>query len=247
MKLTIGNLGTVDTGPYTPQALSLFSRMTTPPTTPRKVAINDLIVALIADGIWTLLDALYVFAAADSQAALLNWVAGNAAGTIGGPGFTADQGFDGNTGGYVQGITTTIGGVNNVHFGVWMNTIPNSANQAFSLNGNTLTGSLYPNVAGTGAIRLAVVSAPYTYAAQSGYIAATRSVGTDFTVRVGSANTSFTSASGGFSSGPPTNILADSVGNPYPGQMALAHYGPALTPTQLAQAETAFQAYIAAL
>lgn len=83
---------------FTPAANVLFAAMTTPPTQARKILINNLIVSLQNAGVWTLLDALYLLAAADSQAATLNWVA-PATFTLtptGSPTFTTDRGFTGN-------------------------------------------------------------------------------------------------------------------------------------------------------
>jgi hypothetical protein len=83
-------------GPYEPEALTLFARFTTPPTTSRKVLINNLIVALLNAGIWTKLDAFYMLAAADSQAARQNWVADQYNLTaVASPTFTADRHFQG--------------------------------------------------------------------------------------------------------------------------------------------------------
>lgn len=82
---------------YCAEALALFARMTTPPTTTRKDEINTLIVGLKTAGIWSKMDAMYVLAAADEQAALLNWVADtNNATAENSPSFVADSGFAGN-------------------------------------------------------------------------------------------------------------------------------------------------------
>lgn len=82
---------------YDEAAQAVFGRFTTPPTEARKRQINALIVALKAAGIWLKLDALYVMAAADAQAALLNWVASQYDLTaVNSPTFAADQGFTGN-------------------------------------------------------------------------------------------------------------------------------------------------------
>jgi hypothetical protein len=58
---------------WAPESNTLFARMTTPPTETRKGLIDAVIVSLKTNGIWTKLDALYMFAAADAQASLLNW------------------------------------------------------------------------------------------------------------------------------------------------------------------------------
>lgn len=82
---------------YDPDASALFARFTTPPTDARKTLINNLIVSLKAAGVWAKLDALYVMAAADSQAARRNWVADQYNLTAANsPTFTTDRGYAGN-------------------------------------------------------------------------------------------------------------------------------------------------------
>lgn len=79
---------------YETEASALFARMTTPPTAARKTAVNDMIVALKAAGVWSNLEVLQVYSAADSQAALLNWVSTSYNATaVSSPTFTADRGF----------------------------------------------------------------------------------------------------------------------------------------------------------
>lgn len=81
---------------FDPAATSLFSRFTTPPTPARRLAINNLVVALKAAGVWQKCDAFYVLAAADSQAAARNWIADQYNITLGGtPTFAADRGYTG--------------------------------------------------------------------------------------------------------------------------------------------------------
>lgn len=72
---------------------SLVARFTTPPTYSRKVTINELIRVLKLSGAWSVMDALYVLAAADSQASRLNWIAAAYdLTTAAAPTFTADRG-----------------------------------------------------------------------------------------------------------------------------------------------------------
>jgi hypothetical protein len=92
---------------YDAAAQTIFNAFTTPPSTTRKGHINTLVLALKAANIWTTLDALYVMAAADSQAAKINW---KQPGTynlteVNSPTFTADQGFTGDNSGvkYLSG------------------------------------------------------------------------------------------------------------------------------------------------
>lgn len=84
-------------GSYETEALALFARFTTPPTDARKGLINSLIKALKAAGVWTKLDALYMLAAADEQAARRNWIQDlyNAT-AVAAPTFTIDRGYQGN-------------------------------------------------------------------------------------------------------------------------------------------------------
>lgn len=83
-------------GGYSTEALALFARFTTPPDATRKTLINNLIVALKAAGVWSKLDALYLTAAADSQAARRNWIADAFNLTaVSSPTFVADRGYTG--------------------------------------------------------------------------------------------------------------------------------------------------------
>ena len=79
------------------QTSALVAAITVEPTRLRTFLVDDLVTALIGAGVWDKLDGLYLFAAADSQAALLNWInpASTAASAVNSPTFTADQGFTG--------------------------------------------------------------------------------------------------------------------------------------------------------
>lgn len=56
-----------------PETLELLARIDLEPDDERKVAIDDVIIALKAANIWNLLDIFYMFPANDIQAGLLNW------------------------------------------------------------------------------------------------------------------------------------------------------------------------------
>jgi hypothetical protein len=60
---------------------------------PRQTIVNNLIVGLKADGIFTKLDRLWLHAAENSQSALTDLIADQAATPSGSPTFTADQGY----------------------------------------------------------------------------------------------------------------------------------------------------------
>jgi hypothetical protein len=112
---------------FSSDVLNIFAAFTTPPTAARKTAISDYVEALKTAGVWDILDVLYVFAAADSQAALINWKSpGTFDATItGAPTFTADQGFDivgasayVNAGGYNPSTAGGNWALNSAHMGL---------------------------------------------------------------------------------------------------------------------------------
>lgn len=84
------------------ETTALIARFPTAPTSGRTVTINNLIAslktgAISGSNIWNKLDALYIFAASDAEAARLNWIANTRNCTRVQPttaiGFTADSGF----------------------------------------------------------------------------------------------------------------------------------------------------------
>jgi hypothetical protein len=123
----MGHLGALGTPGYTAAANALFAAMTTPPTTARKRIINNLIVALQSAGVWSKFDLFYVMAAADSQAARLNWVSPSTftISAVNSPTFTADRGFNGdgassflNTN-YVPSSNAVLYAQNSAHLSGW--------------------------------------------------------------------------------------------------------------------------------
>lgn len=83
---------------FSSEALALFSAMTVQPSANSKIAINNLINALIVNNIWSNLDFFYVTAAHDSQAACLNWKNPSTftLTPTNSPTFTTNKGFAGN-------------------------------------------------------------------------------------------------------------------------------------------------------
>lgn len=94
---TLGALGSAGVS-YDSDAQAIFAAFTTPPDAARKALINAYVAGLKADGVWAVLDVLYVMAAADSQAATINWRAPASFALVGvnSPGFTTDRGYTGN-------------------------------------------------------------------------------------------------------------------------------------------------------
>jgi len=130
---------------YEAESLAIFAAFTTSPDDTRKGHINTCVAALKTAGVWAKIDFLHVYAAANSQAALINWKnPGTFDGTaVSAPTFTTDRGFTGD--GSADYIDTaynpsTAGGSftqNSAHFSCWNRT--NSAQGGFmmgQLSGN---------------------------------------------------------------------------------------------------------------
>ncbi|PTQ13717.1 hypothetical protein CLG96_00075 [Sphingomonas oleivorans] len=82
---------------YLPETQALLTRMTVQPTVQRAKLYDDLIRLLKSASVWAKLDALWLFAAHDTQAALLN-LKGSSYGSVpvNSPAFTIDRGYQGN-------------------------------------------------------------------------------------------------------------------------------------------------------
>ena len=83
---------------YSAEASAIFAAFTTPPTAARKAQIEACVSYLKNAGVWARLDVLYLLAAANSQAARINW---KTPGTftlteVNSPTFGVDQGYTGN-------------------------------------------------------------------------------------------------------------------------------------------------------
>lgn len=96
---------------YDPDAAAYFAAMSVQPDDARKSLINDLIVGLKADGVWSKTRLLYLRALGTQQAALLNakTPGTNDCTIVGTVTFTADRGFrgDGSTGYLNTGFNPT--------------------------------------------------------------------------------------------------------------------------------------------
>lgn len=116
------------------ETTALLARMSVQPDATRQGHINDLIAGLKSDGIWSKLGSLYVYAAHDSQAALLNWIRNQAA-INNGCMFTTDRGFTSQAPtGWIDwnetfdAINDAAGGgtVNAQSYGCWCNASPDT-------------------------------------------------------------------------------------------------------------------------
>lgn len=168
---------------YSAEAEALFARFTVPPDTTRKNNIDALIVTLIAAGIWTKLDVLYVTAAADAQAGQRNWKADafNLS-EVNSPTFTADRGYASNgTTSYLDlAWDITNNGVNytqnSASYGVWCNDNIANSNSVFGFstaNNTRITPRVATDNFGYRINQVAIVQAANT--SSIGLFVATRS------------------------------------------------------------------------
>jgi hypothetical protein len=131
---------------------AIVAAMTTPPDAARELLIEGLVGDLKTAGIWDKLDCLYVMAAADAQAAGLNWInpAAFALSPQSSPTFTADSGYagDGSTSYLNSGWDPDTDGVNfagaDMHVFAKCAVGPSGATQCLV---GTLDGSIVSQVA----------------------------------------------------------------------------------------------------
>ncbi len=121
---------------------AVATAFTTPPSAARKTLINNTVGALISAGIWQLCDLIYFLAAADSQAATINWKtpASNVLALNNSPTFNADRGFTGDgismtlTAAYTNSLYTQ----NSCHISSFgLNTSANGTSSDFSITNVT--------------------------------------------------------------------------------------------------------------
>lgn len=243
---------------FDPDALAIFSAFTSPPTTFRKIQINNCVRALKLGGVWALLDCLYMIAAADAQAASVNWraPASFAINASGGVGFVADRGTtgDGTTGFLDSNFNPTTAPTpqftqNSAHMGFWSRTNLNNAaatsyeignsNSYMARNGadSTIVGN--PNNGGTLTIASGtplpghVAYSRTAAAAWKGYVnGAGANTGVDASAAPSNANLYINRVNGvGFGVN----------------QIAAAHWGSQLNDAQALACYQALQAYMSAV
>jgi hypothetical protein len=128
---------------YETESEAIFAAFTTPPDDTRKGHINSLVAELKAASAWDDFVFLYVHAAADSQAAKINWKnPGSLTATeVNSPSFTTDRGFTGNgTSSYLSsGYNLSSGGgvytQNSAHMGSYAITNVDGTRVDISING----------------------------------------------------------------------------------------------------------------
>ncbi|KAA0971071.1 hypothetical protein FPY71_11540 [Aureimonas fodinaquatilis] len=139
-----------------PDAMALIARMSVEPNASRKLLISNLIKALKAGGVWSKLDAFYVLASHDAQAARLNWVSGLLGlSLVASPVFTVDRGYKGDGVSAYLAIASPL--ADSVKFqltdasaGLWAQEVVNTANKVAMAGGASAYTNIYPlNTAGT--------------------------------------------------------------------------------------------------
>lgn len=166
----MGGIATARAGIFNPvagysytnaEAATLVAAMSSAPDDTRKGVIDTCIGAIKTAGVWTKLDCLWILAAHDSQAALLDWKNLSDATAVNSPTFTTDRGFtgDGSTSYINTNFTPSTDGVNYTQnsacMGAYLNagtdtavSGPNSI--GFSSNSNTRQSRIEPWRSATG-------------------------------------------------------------------------------------------------
>ncbi|WP_342446987.1 DUF2793 domain-containing protein [Azorhizobium doebereinerae] len=247
-----------------PEAEALVARMASPPPTSRRWLIDRLVGALVAAGVWQKLDALYLLAAADGQAARLNWIAPAYGLTeVNSPGFAADRGYasDGAASylrtGFVPGAATQFQ-TDAASLGVWV--------QENGRRGLAMGVLLPPTYHGSHIARYAAADGgycaltvtetgitavgTYTNFLDTGFYAAVRSgPAAQARYKNGVVLESATATSTA-SSGLEFYLLGTNLGGPLinsTGRLAAAFMGGSLTPAQMAAFDAALRAYLSAI
>lgn len=124
---------------YDVDAAAYFAAMSVQPDATRKNLINDLIVGLKTDGVWSLISWLSLLASHDDQSARLNAKdPAKLLSVVSTPTFTTDRGYAGNgsENRYLDsGEALDAAGIfslNSAHVGVWVNTAGSSTSRFFA-------------------------------------------------------------------------------------------------------------------
>lgn len=144
---------------FDPSSRAVFAAMTSPPTAGRKRLIDRTIRRLKAAGLWSQIDCMYVMAAADSQAALVDWMKPSRTATpVNSPTFTADRGYAGDaatsylTSGYIPNIDKVAVSLNSIQIGVYTRSVHGGnarINGGLGTGSNALNVSVFSSTGGT--------------------------------------------------------------------------------------------------
>lgn len=242
---------------------AVVAAFTTPPTTPRRALICNTVNSLKSAGLWDTYDAIYVAAAADSQAATVNW---KQPGTytlslVSAPAFTADRGFAGNgSSSYMDSTFTASTAItpqfvqNSAHVSAWSLTVGGAIAGSARIIGsaaNTTNRVVFsPRNDATNAVGLinATASSVYTNTLSDGFFNITRTSSTAVSIYRNAVSAISASVA---STGVPTSSIAfdrDSNGatnGTY--QLAIMTIGSGHTQQNQTDAYTTFLNYLQAV
>jgi hypothetical protein len=231
----------------------IAAAFTTPPSAGRKTLIQNCVTSLMQGGVWDKLDALYAFAAADSQAAKINW---KAPGTfncteVNAPAFAADLGFTGGAGKYLDSgfnpssAPTPKYVLNDATVFGWS---LSSAGQTPAMLGTVASAviAIYPKELGTGNVFVRINCGNINTAVTTtalGLTAATRTGATATAVYRDGASI-HTSATASTGTGAVVITFLHSDGAYWLGQMAAAGIGGGLNSTEQLALYNALRTYL---
>ncbi|MBN9018713.1 MAG: hypothetical protein J0H11_14970 [Rhizobiales bacterium] len=261
MSMSIGlgiGIGKRRGGSSLPETRALVARMTTKPVAARAGLIDNLIKALKAAGVWSQLDALYVMAAADAQAAKLNWITGTYDLTaVSAPTFTVDRGYAGD--GAASYLDTGFNPItapspkftqNSGSLILWSRTnLPNGADNSgdFGRENSRIGRFLSTSGMAMGRINMASTLNSMAAGAYPGMISWSRTGSAAWTsYAAGVAVNSGTEASAALTNGT-LRICSWTAGSFGVNQLAAAAIGASLNGTQHAAVKAALQTYLTAI
>lgn len=244
------------------EAAAVVARFTTQPDTARKALIDNLVGALKTAGVWSKLDALYILAAHDAQAARRNWIADTYNLTVANaPTFTTDRGYTGDgasarlDSGFVPGVAAGQWALNSASLFSYANT--NVAENAGDIgsSGSTSVGVVQGrraagqadgdiNNAQSAALRTAVATAiGLTTVSRTG--ASANKLYRGASVLASSATATVAVPTGGANSA--VSILAHTGVSFSTKRIAVGGWGAGLSDTEVADLNTALGTYLTAV
>ncbi len=239
---------------YSAEAQALFARFGADPGETRRGLIDTAIVALKAAGVWAKLDALWLFAAHDDQAAKLNWVqAAFDATAVNAPSFTTDRGYagDGTSAHLDTGFNDLTGSAlwsqDAMCAGVWVSQWSGSSNCPLGVAG--ATANLRIGASGANIVTRIHSTTSFNPAftnASPGHLVVTRDGATSS--RALRNGTSVTTSAAASTASVNANVVIGRANSSYTtDRVAAAHLGGFLTTTEVAALYAALHDYHGAL
>lgn len=251
---TLADYGKAPAIVFEAETTALLARMSVAPDSTRQGRINALVKSLKDAGVWAKLDALYLLAAHDAQAAQRNWKqdAFNLT-PVNSPAFTADRGYQGNgTSSFLESAFNPVaaGNVyaqNSAHLGLWCD---GAITAGFSL-GN-LGASMNPRTNANGSVQ-ARLNAGVTTTFADGTSGAfkhfmlTRDNAADFAFWADSAKRATAPQVSAAPASSTFGVGARNIGASWQydfRRMAAAHWGAGLTDVEVAALYSALNTYL---